>query len=108
MIDGNGNYYFYDINAKINHKFSNKDRIYLSFYSGKDVFFGQLDEYNTEENILLEDGTSIDTQVFNSNTQFGLSWQNIISAIRWNHLINNKIFTCIYRFIMSNNSISIL
>ena len=92
-FDGNGNYYFYDINAKINHKFSNKDRIYLSFYAGKDVFFGQLDEHSTEENILLEDGTSIDTQIFNSNTKFGLSWQNIISAIRWNHLINKKIFT---------------
>lgn len=29
-------YYFYDINAKINHKFSDRSRIYLSVYNGKD------------------------------------------------------------------------
>jgi hypothetical protein len=28
--------YFYDLNAKINHKFSAKSRLYFSFYSGKD------------------------------------------------------------------------
>lgn len=31
-------YYFYDINAKINHKFSDRSRIYLSVYNGKDHF----------------------------------------------------------------------
>ena len=36
--DNNFNLYFYDLNAKINHKISNKDRIYLSAYMGDDVF----------------------------------------------------------------------
>src|SRR5436190_7833659 len=31
-------YYFYDLNAKVNYKFSEKDRIYLSGYFGRDVF----------------------------------------------------------------------
>ena len=30
--------YFYDLNAKISHKFSNRDKIALNFYYGKDVF----------------------------------------------------------------------
>ncbi|MEO6638830.1 MAG: TonB-dependent receptor, partial [Ginsengibacter sp.] len=34
-FSGSG-YYFYDLNAKINYKFSEKDRIYLSGYFGKD------------------------------------------------------------------------
>ncbi|MBL7751154.1 MAG: TonB-dependent receptor, partial [Chitinophagaceae bacterium] len=31
-------YYFYDLNAKMNYRFSEKDRIYLSGYFGRDVF----------------------------------------------------------------------
>ncbi|MDH5603157.1 MAG: TonB-dependent receptor, partial [Cyclobacteriaceae bacterium] len=27
-------YFFYDVNVKVNHKFSDKDRIYLSMYTG--------------------------------------------------------------------------
>ena len=30
--------YFYDLNAKINHKISKNDRIYLSAYMGNDAF----------------------------------------------------------------------
>lgn len=29
------NYYFYDINAKVNHKFSDRSRLFLSFYKEK-------------------------------------------------------------------------
>jgi hypothetical protein len=29
-------YYFYDINAKVNHKISDIDRLYLSVYTGAD------------------------------------------------------------------------
>lgn len=36
-------YYFYDINAKINHKFSDRSRIYLSVYNGKDHFAANYD-----------------------------------------------------------------
>ena len=34
----NFNLYFYDLNAKINHKLSKKDRIYISAYMGDDIF----------------------------------------------------------------------
>jgi len=85
-FSGNGNYYFYDVNAKINHKFSNKDRIYLSFYSGKDDFFGKL---TGDENGSWEDGS----WMWNYTTKFGFAWQNTITSIRWNHIVNSKIFT---------------
>jgi outer membrane cobalamin receptor len=35
---GYAGYFFYDINAKINHKISNKDHMYLSMYAGRDKF----------------------------------------------------------------------
>ncbi len=32
-------YYFYDLNLKVNHKFSDKDRLFLSIYSGDDKVY---------------------------------------------------------------------
>lgn len=71
-------YYFYDLNAKINHKFSNKDRLYLSFYSGKDKFY--LSSKEREEEI-------------KDFTNTGLGWGNVTSALRWNHIITPKLFS---------------
>jgi outer membrane receptor for ferrienterochelin and colicin len=79
---GVGGYYFYDMNAKLNHKFSDKSRLYLSGYMGNDKFYL----------------TSIDTYVSNGNThketfQTGLQWGNAIAALRWNYLITPKLFS---------------
>jgi len=77
--DGVSGYYFYDLNAKINHKFSDKDRLYLSGYFGRDkAYFNneyQYDEdsYRTEEN--------------------GLFWGNATAVARWNHVFSNKVFS---------------
>ena len=37
QIAGSG-YYFYDLNAKMNYRFSEKDELFLSGYFGRDVF----------------------------------------------------------------------
>ena len=58
--------YFYDVNAKINYKLSNKDRLYLSGYFGRDKL-----------------GVS----------GFGLTWGNVTGTARWNHVINDKLFS---------------
>ena len=64
-------YYFYDLNAKINHKFSEKDRLYLSGYFGRDVFTFKNNSGN-----------------FNVN----IPWGNSTATLRWNHLFNDKTF----------------
>lgn len=66
--------YFYDLNAKINHKFNDNHRLYLSAYTGADVF----------KNTVKEDDYKVSG---------GLDWGNIISAARWNWKINNKLFS---------------
>jgi hypothetical protein len=38
--------YFYDMNAKIAHRFSTKDRIELSGYYGKDMFAAEVGQFN--------------------------------------------------------------
>ena len=72
-------YYFYDLNAKLNYKFSEKDRLYLSTYAGND-----LGTYNKI------DATSA---AKNSNDNFRLNWGNLTTALRWNHLYGSKLFS---------------
>jgi len=71
-------YYFYDANLKINHKFSDKDRLFFSIYSGDDVvyFKTKLNEDDGYRNI-------VDLRWF---------WGNKITALRWNHVVNPKLF----------------
>ncbi len=58
--------YFFDLNLKANYEISEKDKIYLSGYFGRDVFgFGSL---------------------------FGVDWGNATSTLRWNHVFNKKLF----------------
>ena len=68
-------YYFYDINAKINHKFSDRSRLYLSAYNGKDHFAADYDS-NTD----YKDGSK-------------MNWGNTIISARWNYIFNNRLFS---------------
>ena len=72
-----GGYYFYDVNGKINHKFSNQSRLYYSFYNGLDKFYA-----NSNDNV---DNTSRINEI-------GSGWGNTIHALRWNYLINDNLF----------------
>ncbi len=64
-------YYFYDFNAKFNYRFSNKDRLYISGYFGRDVF-----------------------DFVNRQRQFnvGIPWGNSTVTARWNHVFSKKLF----------------
>ncbi|MCB9307207.1 MAG: TonB-dependent receptor [Lewinellaceae bacterium] len=80
--EGVAGYYFYDLNAKVNHRFSDKDRVYLSFYTGKDKFY--LD---------LKDRYQIDNDAHDEyTTQSGLGWGNLTTALRWNHVLSPRLF----------------
>ena len=76
--EGNVRAFFHDINAKINHVFSDRDRLYLSVYGGKDEFGANIIE--DEENFVDEN-------------DFGVTWGNITGALRWNHLWTPKLFS---------------
>jgi hypothetical protein len=64
-------YYFYDLNAKVNYQFSEKDRIYLSGYFGRDVF----DFRNARRSFSTD-----------------IPWGNSTATLRWNHVFNRKLF----------------
>ncbi len=65
-------YYFYDVNAKVNYRFSEKDRVYLSGYFGRDVF-----DFNNKER-------SFKTHI---------PWGNSTGTLRWNHVFNRRLFS---------------
>lgn len=58
--------YFGDLNIKANYNLTDKDRLYVSFYTGKDKLgFGDF---------------------------FGFGWGNTTGTLRWNRIINSKMF----------------
>lgn len=62
-------YYFYDLNTKINFQFGEKDRLFLSGYFGRDVF-------------------GFENEFFD----FNFDWGNATGTARWNHVFNPKLF----------------
>ena len=71
-------YYFYDLNAKVTHKFSDRSRLYATWYSGDDEAYMRakvVDYYNSKEYLKLS-----------------YRWGNMASAIRWNYELNQRLF----------------
>ncbi len=57
--------YFYDLNLKLSHVINERNRLYLSGYSGRDVF---------------------------KNTFASIGFGNKMASLRWNHLFSQKLF----------------
>jgi len=66
ILESDMTLYFYDLNAKLNYKVNNSNRIYLSGYFGKDDF---------------------------GFSDIGMDWGNATGTLRWNHLFNSKLFS---------------
>ena len=75
-------YYFYDLNAKINHKINETNRIYLSAYTGDDKAYARSQYKYSQNNITNY-----------SDDELGLQWGNVTTALRWNSIITNKLFS---------------
>jgi hypothetical protein len=66
-------YWFYDVNAKINHRFKNGSQFFFSFYRGTDLLNSQ--EGNRE-----------------ARSKFNLNWGNLTATARYSGALNNKVF----------------
>ena len=76
--DYGAGYYFYDLNAKVNHKFSDRDRLYLSHYMGDDEIYFSINEADTKD--------------YRNDSRLSWKWGNIVTAARWNHVITSQMF----------------
>ena len=78
-----GNYFFYDLDAKLSHRFSDRDRLYFNVYNGLDDFyFRNQDNYSSGRT----GGDIADNQ------NLGIRWGNTVAALRWNHVMGPKLF----------------
>jgi hypothetical protein len=59
--------FFYDFNAKANYRITDKDRVFVSGYFGRDVF--------------------------GFSDQFKFNWGNATATARWNHIFSKKLFS---------------
>lgn len=76
--DDKFSYYFYDVNAKVNHRFNDNHRLYLSFYKGTDNFST---EYKA------------DWDNYQSNDKNNIKWGNTTAALRWNYVVSPVLFS---------------
>lgn len=67
-------YFFYDFNAKVNHRFNDKSRLFLSFYKGKDQFHLDRDKSSGKDKIRLD-------------------WGNTLAAVKWNYIFSPRLFS---------------
>ncbi|SIS70963.1 Outer membrane receptor for ferrienterochelin and colicins [Belliella pelovolcani] len=74
-------YYFYDLNGKVNHIINDKNRLYLSVYSGDDKAYARYKNFYVNNDVRSD-----------YEDEFGLKWGNFITALRWNNVINNRLF----------------
>ncbi len=68
--EGNS-YYFYDLNTKLNYTISQKDRLFLSGYFGRDVF-----NFRSAQ----------------TGFKVRIPWGNATTSMRWNHLFSDRLF----------------
>lgn len=63
----NSRLYFYDLNAKANYRFNERNALFVSGYFGRDVLgYSRL---------------------------FGFDWGNATGTLRWNHVLNSRLFS---------------
>ncbi|MDO5664534.1 MAG: TonB-dependent receptor [Bacteroidia bacterium] len=67
----NNDFALHDINIKANYRPNNKNHFFLSLYTGADKFW---ESYTT------------------GRSKVSLSWGNNLAALRWNHILSDKIF----------------
>ena len=67
LADEPNSAYFYDLNAKLNYRFNDKNNLFVSGYLGNDVF--------------------------DMNKSLINNYGNILTNVRWNHIFTDKIFS---------------
>jgi hypothetical protein len=64
------NFYFADFNSKFNIRLGKRDRLYLTLFSGKDLFINR-----------------------SGDVRSGLEWSNSSGTLRWSHVYGSRLFS---------------
>lgn len=77
--DNKAGYFLYDLNAKVNYIVSERDRVFLSIYTGHDRGYGR---YRYRDHL---GGT-------NHEERQDLGWRNLAVMARWSRILSPKLF----------------
>ena len=77
-----GGYYFYDVNAKLTHTFSENDKLSGSFYMGDDVVYARMRDRSISE----EDA-------YSAYTKMRYNWGNLFAALNYEHRFNGRLYS---------------
>ena len=84
-----GNYAFHDLNASITHKFSDRDKVSLKMYYGRDRL--KLNQAIPEEVTYTVDNQGTQKTVSGEDhINTDISWGNLLASLNWYHVINDN------------------
>ncbi len=83
-------YDFFDLHLKLNYLISDKHRIYLSLYRGRDRF-SNVDE--KRDTLLAGQNPDQRKLLFGQNLQERNEWGNTLGVLRWNFLVSPRLFS---------------
>lgn len=75
-------YAFHDLNLKVNHRFNDRSRMFVSLYNGNDVLKGGSTEFpgaDSKENYI-------------DDVDASLRWGNLMATAGWTYVYNNQLF----------------
>jgi hypothetical protein len=75
-------FYFYDLNAKIVHKINERDKLFFSFYNGKDEYGARYAESSNN--------SGVQTSAIG---RAGLKWGNTLGSVKWSRINNKRLFS---------------
>ena len=99
-----GNYFFYDLDAKVTHRFDDRNRLYFNVYNGMDDLYYR--HKKTQDYTLGAPIKSFD------QGKLGIRWGNTVAALRWNHVLSGMLFSNTtlaynrYRMVMETEMLS--
>ena len=73
-------FYFYDVNAKLTHRFNDNDKLSASFYMGDDVIYTNVVQRETPDSEP-------------ANVALRWNWGNLLAALSWEHRYSPRLFS---------------
>lgn len=87
---GFSNYYFYDLNGKLNFQLGKRHQLLISGYNGKDDFVNEVDR-------IRQDGD------LRERSESNFNWANRLGTVRLNSQLSKKLFSKIAAYVSEYN-----
>ncbi len=77
-----GGYSFHDLNLKLNHRFNDRSRMFVSLYNGNDKLGIGYDDFSQKG----------DENPFRHKTRADMQWGNLLATIGWTYVFNSQLY----------------